>query len=353
MFRTLRHLIGAAILAFLTVAAVMLARFAAPLWFSFYTDFSRKAIRAVASVTALVPVPIWEILLVLLVLSIPIGLICAISKKKVVGWVTGVVEFAVFLVFLFVGVWGLNYYAPDIGSQIGLRVEEYDTDDLRQAAAYYAEQASACAAQVERDEDGNVILPEFARISDLAVEAYDSLGRTEPRFNGVIRSAKPLLVSEAFAYTGTSGVFVCLTGEATVSTATFPVSLPFTVAHELGHSLAVAPEDQANYSAFLACRASGDPLLRYSGYYSAFVYCFNALYHTDRTAAGKLWDLCSPQLIEDCKRHTAFNEQYEGKVQDTAQTVNDTYLKAFNQKDGVKSYGLVVDYLIADYLKNK
>jgi hypothetical protein len=28
-------------------------------------------------------------------------------------------------------------------------------------------------------------------------------------------------------------------------------------------------------------------------------------------------------------------------------TVNDTYLKSFGEKDGVRSYGLVVDYLLA------
>lgn len=352
MFRTLRHLIGAATMAFLTVAAMAIARFAPKFWFSFYTDFSRKAVRAVASVTGLVPLPVWEILLVLLVLSIPVGLIYAICKRKVVGWLTGMVELALLLVMLFVGIWGLNHFGPTIGDQIGLEVGSYETADLKQAAAYYARRASEYSVQTKRDGDGAVVLPDFTRISDLAVDGYDKLAQTEPRFQGVLRAAKPLLVSEAFAYTGTTGVFLCITGEATVSTATFPVSLPFTVAHELGHSLAVAAEDQANYCAFLACRASEDPLLRYSAYYTAFVYCFNALYETDRAEAQKLWDLCSPELVEDCRRHTVFNKQYEGKVQDTAQTVNDTYLKAFSHQAGVQSYGLVVDYLIADYLEN-
>ena len=149
---------------------------------------------------------------------------------------------------------------------------------------------------------------------------------------------------------GTTGVFVCLTGEPTVSTDCFPLAQPFTVCHELGHSLAVAAEDEANYCAYLACMASDDPLFRYSGCYEAFIHCFNALHEVNPSAAQKLWDLCSDELIHDCNVNITHNQQYEGKVQEAAQAVNDGYLKAFDQPEGVRSYGLVADYLIAAYL---
>ena len=126
---------------------------------------------------------------------------------------------------------------------------------------------------------------------------------------------------------------------------------PFTICHELGHSLAVAREDEANYLGFLACRASGSELFRYSGYYSAFIYCYNALYAENPTAARSLWDRCPEELIHDANVHVEHNKQYEGKVQEAAQAVNDAYLKTFDEA-GVKSYGLVVDYLIAEYQNN-
>ena len=352
MFRTVRHLIGAGVMAFLTIVLVVLAKATPDFLFSYYTDFSRGAMRVIGAVTGVVPVPVWEILLVLLVLAIPIGLICAIRQRKVVGWLAGLLELAVLLVFLFVGLWGLNHFGPTIGEQIGLEVREYSEDELKAAAEYYAGQASALAPQVPRDENGDLVLPEFREISDHAVAAYDRLAESDDRFAGAARKAKPLLVSEAFAYMGTTGVFVCYTAEATVSTETFSVSLPFTLCHELGHSLAVAAEDQANYCGFLACRASDDPLLRYSGYYNAFIYCYNALYRDNATAARKLWDDCSPELLHDCGAHVEHNKQYEGPVQNAAQSVNDGYLKAFDEP-GVQSYGLVVDYLIADYLNLK
>ena len=42
--------------------------------------------------------------------------------------------------------------------------------------------------------------------------------------------------------------------------------------------------------------------------------------------------------------------QFEGKVKETAEKVNDTYLKTMQQSSGVQSYGEVVDYLIAWHL---
>ena len=253
-------------------------------------------------------------------------------------------------VALFMGLWGLNHFAPTIGEQTGLEVREYTTQELKAAAAWYADRASEWSVRVERDEAGDLVMPEFETLSDEALAAYARLAEENERFADPAPRVKPLLVSKAFAYMGTTGIFVCLTGEASVSTETFSLAQPFTVCHELGHSLAVAREDEANYLGFLACRASDSALLRYSGYYSAFVYCYNALYAESPSQARTLWDRCTEELIHDTNVHVEHNKQYEGKVQKAAQAVNDAYLKTFTEA-GVKSYGLVVDYLIAEYLK--
>ncbi|MBO4419242.1 MAG: DUF3810 domain-containing protein [Oscillospiraceae bacterium] len=349
MFKPARRLIGAGVLAALTAAVVLLARLLPDFWFSFYTDFSRKAMGILGTVWGWCPFPVWEILLALLVLSVPVGLIIAIKKRQVLGWLAALLEALVLLVFLFVGLWGLNHFAPTIGEQTGLEVGEYTTDQLKAAAAYYADQASYYSTEVERDEKGDVIVPEFSALSDGAAAAYGRLAEYNDRFDLSISRVKPLLVSKAFAYMGTTGIFVCYTGEAGVSTETYPLSQPYTICHELGHSLAVARENECNYLAFLACRASEDKLFRYSGYYNAFIFCYNALYAESPSAALSLWDRCSEEIIHDSNVHVEHNKQYEGKVQKAAQAVNDAYLKTFDEP-GVKSYGLVVDYLIAEYL---
>lgn len=349
MLKPIRHLIGAGVMAMLIVLSAGLAKFLPDFWFSFYTDFSRSAMGVLGAATGWLPVPLWELLLAVLVLSVPIGLAVAIKARRVLGWLTGLLEFLVLLVFLFVGLWGLNHFAPPLAEQLDMEVGTYTQDQLKAAAAHYAARASALSAQVERDEAGDLVLPEFEAMSDAALAAYGTLAQDNPRLAGGAPRVKPLLLSEAFAYTGTTGIFVCLTGEAGVSTQTYPLAQPYTVCHELGHSLAFAGEDEANFLAFLACRASEDELFRYSGYYNAFIYCYNALYDQSPAAARTLWEDCTPELIHDANVHVEFNKQYEGKVQEAAQSVNDAYLKTFDEP-GVISYGLVVDYLIAEYL---
>ena len=55
--------------------------------------------------------------------------------------------------------------------------------------------------------------------------------------------------------------------------------------------------------------------------------------------------------ITDLRAANEHYAQYEGKVQDAAQKVNDAYLKAFSEESGVQSYGEVADLLIAWYLQ--
>ena len=248
------------------------------------------------------------------------------------------------------GLWGLNHFAPTIGEQTGLEVREYTQAELKEAAAWYADMASFYAQGVDRDENGDVILPSFEAMSEEAAASYGRLAEYDDRFALKGQRVKPLLVGKAFAYMGTTGVFVCYTGEAGVSTETYSLDQPFTICHELGHSLAVAREDEANYLGFLACRASQSELFHYSGYYIAFVHCFNALYEESPSAAMSLWDRCCEEMLHDSHVQREHNQQYEGVVQDAAQAVNNAYLKPFTEA-GVKSYGLVVDYLIAEYEK--
>ena len=40
--------------------------------------------------------------------------------------------------------------------------------------------------------------------------------------------------------------------------------------------------------------------------------------------------------------------QYEGPVQEASNAANDAYLKANNQSDGMRSYGRMVDLLLAE-----
>ena len=57
----------------------------------------------------------------------------------------------------------------------------------------------------------------------------------------------------------------------------------------------------------------------------------------------------SDDVQRDLAADGAYWDQFEGPVAQVSNQVNDSYLKANEQEDGVKSYGRMVDLLLADY----
>ena len=107
-------------------------------------------------------------------------------------------------------------------------------------------------------------------------------------------------------------------------------------------------EDEANFVAWLACMASDQPQFTYSGHMLAFSYAMDALWNTgEKEAYREIYAGLCQNAKEDLQADSAFWLQYDGKAAEVSQTVNNTYLKLNSQDDGVKSYGRMVDLLLA------
>ena len=333
---------------------IAFAKAAPDVVFSFYPGFSDAALSAIASVTGLVPIALWEVLAVLLALWFFYTLIRVFTgRRSLLGWLAGVLLAASVGGFLFVGLWGLNHFGPGAAERLGLDVREYSVQELTAATAYYAAQANEYAAKVERDADGLTVYPTFSELSKQAPDGYAALAQQYPLFTDTLGPVKPLASWRLFSQTGTTGIFICFTAESCVNPDTYTAWIPYTMCHELAHRQAIAAEDDANFCAYLACMASGRDDFRYSGAFGAYIYCHNALSKADKTAASQIWSTLSPGVVADIHAANAHYAQYEGTVQDAAQKVNDTYLKAFSEESGVQSYGEAADLLIAWYLKNR
>ena len=75
----------------------------------------------------------------------------------------------------------------------------------------------------------------------------------------------------------------------------------------------------------------------------------NIFYTEDHDSFARLYNLYSEDVRRDMEFSRNYWKQFETKVADLANKVNDTYLKANNQHDGVRSYGRMVDLLLAYY----
>jgi hypothetical protein len=160
------------------------------------------------------------------------------------------------------------------------------------------------------------------------------------------------LIGEYLLYNGIIGMFMPVTGEASVPRNVPVIPLPFTMCHEAAHRLGIASEQEANFCAFLACMNSDDMYFRYSGAYSAFGYCWNALVSADPDRAKALYETYKMQkgvalVFMDRQDTRAAYDKYDSPLQEVSDNINDTYLKTFSHESGIRSYGEVTDYLIA------
>ena len=241
-----------------------------------------------------------------------------------------------------------------MSDRLGLETQERTPAELREVTAYFLQKANETVPLVERDADGVIAASDLSQLGKQAGAGYETLAKTTDCFDGSTARVKTLLSSKWFGKTGTTGIFIAFTGESSISSTTFTASVPFTMCHEIGHRMAFARENEANFAAFLACEASDDARFTYSGYYTAFLYCYNALRKVDAAAANEVWSGACDELRADCAAANSHYKKVEDqKVSQVTDKIYNSYLQTVGVESGRQSYGEVVDLLTAWYFSQE
>lgn len=349
--KNLRGIIVAAVFLALTVALKIAAEHFGLLVGMAYPFASKTFIELMAARTEVFDFCLWQVILALYVLACVVGLALAVLfRKNLLRWLGWVLAPASVAIFLFTAVWGVNYYNKPLEESMKLPVKEtYSTEELKEAALFYRQQAETISAEVTRDENGELSLPTLEEMNDIANEAYTNLVWKYSVFAGPKITVKELNWKDQFYKMGVDGVAMALTGEAAVNLDQYATQIPFNVCHEMAHLLAIAREDEANFAAYLACTFSDNPTFRYSGNLEAFLFCADKLYEIDRAAWSEVWRDASDGIRHDVEQLNQVQEQRQGKVQQMAETVTDTYLQSNGQEEGTKTYSNVTTLLVAWY----
>ena len=250
------------------------------------------------------------------------------------------------LVFLFFALWGMAYGAPSLGEQMGLDVRPRAPEELAEVCTRLAGELSAAAGETERTEAGTLAPLPFRETARSAAKAFGAYtGRSAA-------PAKPVLLSIPLAYTYTTGIFIDFTAEANINTVNTEAALPFVMAHEMSHRHCIAGEDEANFFAFVVLYEQGTPRERYSALFSAWQYLALRLAETDKESYKALASGLPPAVKADLAAYREVWNAYEQTViSDLTEKVYDAYLHVQGESDGTKSYGNMVDLLLAYYLR--
>jgi len=275
---------------------------------------------------------------------------------------------------------GCNYYRDSIGVSLDLTVGDNNTEDLKNMCITLAGKAALARTELE---DKRISTwydePYGTEYKKVPVEEYENTIRTVPFESmysnseraqaareamknlaseidalwGAYPKPKSVMLSRLMSRFGITGIFFPFTVEANINVDTPDYTKGFVSCHELAHIGGFMREDEANFIAFLVCRTSGDEELTYSGYMYAFEMAYNKLYKISKEACEEVKEYVTQGMSADSHGDNEYwNEFREKELYKAGNTINDTYLKLNSQEDGTKSYGRMLDLLMALYRKD-
>ncbi len=275
----------------------------------------------------------------------------AFSLKKFLSFV---LKCTVVVIALFTVTFSASYHRVPIYRHLEIEtaITEYD---IEQATRRAAEELAAVAEFVSSSDLTGTSDPNM-NLSALFEEVEKEVNRTAEKYGFYQKTgvrAKPLALSVPLTYTHIAGIYTFFTGEPCINTNYANYTLPYTVAHEYSHQRGIAPEDEADFSAFLILSQAENPYLRYSAWAEAFILLANELYEFNPEAYYEILPTLPDIVLYDYYSSSQHYSKYSNSaVSEIAETVNDTYLKANGVESGVKSYSQSL-ILITSYINSK
>lgn len=239
--------------------------------------------------------------------------------------------------FLYTYQCGINYYRLPFSVELNLPAGRSSVEELKGLCEYLTDRVNESADESLYNRQWDV----------WGQQAMRELGQQYPGLAGYYPRPKPVTVSWILSVQQLCGIYSPFTVEANYNREMTDYNIPHTICHELSHLRGYMREDEANFIGYLACINSDQKPFRYSGYLTGWVYATNALAGQDRESYRELRERLLPQVEQDLNDNTWFWNQYEGKVAEVSNQVNDTYLKINNQQEGVRTYGRMVDLMLA------
>ena len=286
--------------------------------------------------------------LYLTILVFILSLIYAIRKKRPAAWGANVLLFASILFFTYTICCGINYGHSSFSETTGITTSSYTAEELASVCELLTEQLNELAPEISCAEDGTSLMGK-KMVPRNAKKAMDHIGTLYDELDGYYPLPKRLTVSEILSYQNLSGIYSPFTIEANYNDDMTEYNLPFTACHELSHLRGFMQEEEANFIAFLACVNADSPEFQYSGYMLGWLYATNQLYHADYEAYERIHSMLNNQSRTDLAANTQFWNTYDGQIAEVSNQINDSYLKANGQDDGVASYDRMVDLIMAYY----
>lgn len=333
------------------------------------TSINKFTIQVLSKISGIFPFSTYEITIYIIIFILIIFILKLVSilfksttklKDFLLNSILNLLSTLSIAYFLFIILWGLNYnrlplstilinnYNLDNGKSISKI--NYNNDDLVDLYKFLIKKVNETRDVVLEDDNG--IMKNNSNYKDLMARAqlgYDNIKSIIPNSNGNYSKPKYIISSNLMCYTGITGIYFPFTGDANVNITIPDIYIPSTTIHEMAHQRGYASEDEANFIGYLASINHPDIDFKYSGYILALNHTSSALSKVDYDKLLELNKTLSNDVRKDLINNNKFWEKYEGKIEEVSNDFNNAYLKSNGIKEGVQSYGKMVDLLLTYY----
>ncbi len=324
-----------------------------------FNGYISNALRAsLAFITNIIPFSLAELLLMLLPIFAFLLIRYALkyhsdSWRSVLTYVLTMLSVLCVFYILFFWCFGVGYNAVSLEDKLDLERKNVTAEELRDTALILVQKASEEALDTKFRRRSFSVMPYgISELSSKLNADYEKFSKENSFISSFDSRLKPVIMSEAMSYTHITGIYSFFTGEANINVSFPDYTIPFTAAHEMAHQRGIAREDEANFTAFLICKNSSDPYIRYSGYVNMLEYVTNALFSANKDYYKQVLNELNDNIICEMLAFNEFFAKYNNSLASKVSgKINDTYLK-LNGTEGERSYGMVVDLAVAYYKSN-
>lgn len=309
----------------------------------------------------LIPISLTEVFVLSLALSSPLLLflfiyrfVCSENKKIFLLKALAFLSFVFFFVStVFSFFHGYNYSRYPLEKSLGLNTEmmQADSQELAEVFEWVVMGLEQSVSELEVGTEGvsTLLTDQQTMFIDASLAMDIAAENISLVFSGNKVRSKPVALSSLWSYTQIAGMYNPFFLEANINVDIPEYRLPMIVTHEISHVRGIAREGDANMAAFLACISSPRADFRYSGYLFAFSYLSNDLIALDADRYFEILARLPEQVFLDLNASAEYWRQFEGPAAEVSTQVNDSYLRANRQEEGVLSYSLVSGLIVSYY----
>lgn len=237
------------------------------------------------------------------------------------------------LVAAFIFLWGLHFVRLPFAEAAQMQPQPANAQALIALCDGLLDDAIALRAQCPQDPQ------DVIQNSDTAAEllgkipaAYAALSAEYPWLAGDYAPPKAALYGEALSDMQIMGIFIPYTGEALLNPGIPSTQLAHTAAHEAAHQRGFAREAEADYIGYLACMASGDAGMAYSGTLTMLRYAALSLSELAPGAYDELAARFTPGIQADYAEQLNYWQTHDTPLAGLVSLTNERYLRTFALK---------------------